>query len=132
MITRETDGDAMQATLEQFHLGQAAYWIGTELSHCTDQNWRAGWLSAAAEARRVLTEPLGAAGVEPRRAVYELPRLGPQLGGVLAVLGLFHGKKVTPGERIRVIEAETTVRQWLDLLGEAPGRSPPTTRRRGH
>jgi hypothetical protein len=46
---------------------------------------------------------------------------------VLPVLGLFHGKKVTPGERARVVDAEATVRRWLERL--AASERPPKARR---
>lgn len=124
--------DQLADDAEQHSLGQAAYWLGRPFDARQTGMWRAGWLAGAGEARNTLTDPVFEGGPVPRAILPRLASLADDFATLLPVLGLFHGKKITPGERSRVVMAESAVRRWLENLGHHASAPRPGARSDDH
>lgn len=69
MVRRESDAEAAESAFD----GQKAYWAGARYAEDKSPEWRMGWMAAAAEAQRTLTEndPLIKARTDLRAALEE-------------------------------------------------------------
>lgn len=56
MTGRETDADAAEAARNELIAGQQAYWSGKPFDLDGSDVWRCGWLGAATESQRNLTD----------------------------------------------------------------------------
>ena len=107
-ITRETDGDAAEA----YFAGGAAFWAGRPYAHDQGDDWRAGWLAAALDARRKVDSHIAL--IESREKIVAM--MTEAYAALKAMSGL---PKLTPSNRTRCRSALEQIGATLPHLGMA-------------
>jgi len=121
MSRRQSDADAETMTGESLG-GQQAYWAGKPLDPAASEVWRAGWLAAAAEARRTLNEykPQMLGQLDIRAALNEAN----------AAIRQLMPAKATPRQRALASTAQSLIETALERLQPAAPAKAPTIARK--
>ena len=118
MALRDTSADAAAS----ISAGSAAFWRGETYKPSAADDWRAGWLAAAAEARRQAQE--GAAMLERRQLIADAMR-----ESFAAMRSAADRSKLLPSDRNRLRHAASLIGAVLPYV-EGVGAQAPAPRRR--